>query len=107
MVNDEAFDAERHIREVSARVYAVGLHWCIHSQGAIEVARLCKKLHPDGVAILGLPAWTFSSVVVPPFSLSKFIATPLVLPPYTMFLLTSEAEQGLNTRRAPVSCRWR
>lgn len=53
MVSDEAFDAESHIGGVSARVYAVGLHWCVHSQGAIEVAKLCKKLHPDSVVVLG------------------------------------------------------
>jgi B12-binding domain/radical SAM domain protein len=53
MVNDDSFDAEQHIKELSARVYAIDLHWCVHSQGAIEVARLCKKLHNDAIVILG------------------------------------------------------
>jgi B12-binding domain/radical SAM domain protein len=53
MVTSTGFDAERHIRNLSAKVYAIGLHWCLHSQGAIEIARLCKKLHPDAMVVLG------------------------------------------------------
>jgi B12-binding domain/radical SAM domain protein len=53
MVNDKAFDAEEHIRNISARIYAIGLHFHHHCQGAIEVAKLCKKLHPDALVILG------------------------------------------------------
>jgi B12-binding domain/radical SAM domain protein len=65
MVSDKAFDADRHIGGVSARVYAVGLHWCVHSQGAIEVAKLCKKLHPDSVVLLGgLTATRFHREIV-------------------------------------------
>jgi B12-binding domain/radical SAM domain protein len=53
MVTSEAFNVENHIRETSARVYAIGLHWQQHSQGAIEIARICKKLHPDSLVVLG------------------------------------------------------
>jgi B12-binding domain/radical SAM domain protein len=53
MVNNGSFDAEKHLKELSAKVYAVGLHWCVHSQGAIEVARLCKQWHHDATVVLG------------------------------------------------------
>ncbi len=53
MVSSQAFDAETHIQDLSARIYAIDLHWHHHSQGAIEVARLCKKMHPDALVILG------------------------------------------------------
>ncbi len=53
MVSSKTFDAEIHIRDLSARIYAIDLHWHHHSQGALEVARLCKKLHPDALVILG------------------------------------------------------
>jgi radical SAM superfamily enzyme YgiQ (UPF0313 family) len=65
MVADSGFDAEGYIRNLSARVFAVGLHWCVHSQGAIEIARLCKKLHPDATVILGgLTATVFSEEII-------------------------------------------
>ncbi len=53
MVSSKDFDAEKHIRNASARIYAVGLHFHHHAQGAIEVARMCKKLHPDSLVIIG------------------------------------------------------
>ncbi len=53
MITSESFNVETHITNLSARVYAIGLHWCVHSQGAIEIARLCKKLHPEAFVVLG------------------------------------------------------
>ena len=65
MVASGGFDAEKYIKGLSARVYAVGLHWCVHSQGAIEVARLCKELHPDSMVVLGgLTATVFSEEII-------------------------------------------
>jgi len=68
MVSSKAFAAEEHIRNVSARIYAVGLHFHHHSQGAIEVAKLCKKLHPDSLVILGgLTATYFHEEIIRKF----------------------------------------
>ncbi len=65
MITDKRFDAERHIKNLSAKVYAIGLHWCVHSQGAIEIARLCKKLHPDAMVVLGgLTATVFHEEII-------------------------------------------
>jgi B12-binding domain/radical SAM domain protein len=53
MVEDKELDIEKYIGQLSARVFAIGLHWHHHAQGAIEIARLCKKLHPESLVILG------------------------------------------------------
>jgi len=53
MVSDKEFDAEEHIKNSQAGIYAIGLHWHHHAQGAIEVARLCKRLHPNSLVIIG------------------------------------------------------
>jgi B12-binding domain/radical SAM domain protein len=53
MVASEKFDAESHLRKSEARVYAIDLHWCTHSQGAIEVAKMCKRFHPNSFVLLG------------------------------------------------------
>ena len=53
MVYDSSFDVEKHLKSREAKIYAIGLHWAIHSQGAIEIAKLCKKLHPNSIVILG------------------------------------------------------
>jgi B12-binding domain/radical SAM domain protein len=65
MLTSTSFDAEKHIGNLSAKVYAIELHWCVHSQGAIEIARLCKKLHPDAMVVLGgLTATVFHEEIV-------------------------------------------
>lgn len=59
------FDVAQYLSKLSARVFAIGLHWCVHSQGAIEIARLCKRLHPEALVILGgLTATVFAEEAV-------------------------------------------
>jgi B12-binding domain/radical SAM domain protein len=53
MQGNSQFDVERYISGVDADVYGVDLHWCVHSHGAIEIARICKKYHPNSLVILG------------------------------------------------------
>ncbi len=53
MVSSASFDVEKYIQNLSARVYSIGLHWCVHAQGAVEIARLCKRLHPEAMVVLG------------------------------------------------------
>ena len=53
MVTMSAFDVEGHLKNCTAQVYAVGMHFQQHAQGAMEIARLCKKLHPGSVVVMG------------------------------------------------------
>jgi B12-binding domain/radical SAM domain protein len=47
MLNSDRFDAEKLIRKLNPVAFGIDLHWMPHAHGAIEVARLCKKHHPD------------------------------------------------------------
>jgi B12-binding domain/radical SAM domain protein len=47
MLNSERFDPEKLIRQLRPRAFGIDLHWMPHAHGATEVARLCKKHHPD------------------------------------------------------------
>lgn len=53
MLNSETFDAEKLIRKLKPAAFGIDLHWMPHAHGAIEVARLCKKLHPHVPVIFG------------------------------------------------------
>lgn len=65
MVSDPLFDAEEHIKTLSARIFAVGLHFQWHAQGALEIARMCKKWHPGSLVILGgLTATRFHEEII-------------------------------------------
>jgi len=53
MTTIPGFDVERHLKNRSAQIFAIGLHFQQHAQGAMEIARLCKKLHPHSLVIMG------------------------------------------------------
>ena len=53
MLRDPNFDAEKLIRSLKATVFGIDLHWMLHCHGAIEVARIVKRHHPQAKLVLG------------------------------------------------------
>ena len=53
MLKDARFDAERCIAGLDAAAFGIDLHWLPHAHGAIEIARVVKRLHPKRPIILG------------------------------------------------------
>jgi B12-binding domain/radical SAM domain protein len=53
MLRNRKFDAEAFIKRLQAPVFGIDLHWMLHCHGAIEVARIVKKWHPESKVIFG------------------------------------------------------
>lgn len=53
MLHSDRFDAEAHLRRLRAPVYGIDLHWLPHLQGALAVAELIRRLHPEAAVLLG------------------------------------------------------
>lgn len=53
MLMDRDFDVERKIRRLRAPVFGISLHWLPHAQGALEIAKVVKRLHPAAKVLLG------------------------------------------------------
>lgn len=53
MLQSERFDAEEEIRKLDADVFAIDLHWMPHAHGALEIAKIVKKHHPESKVELG------------------------------------------------------
>lgn len=53
MLQSERFDAEERIRKLDADVFAIDLHWMPHAHGAIELAKIVKKYHPESKVEFG------------------------------------------------------
>ncbi len=53
MAGNRTFDAHEHLKNRQAKIFAIGLHFQHHCQGAIEIARICKQLHPSSLVVLG------------------------------------------------------
>lgn len=53
MLISDKFDPEAFIRKLRPKIFGIDLHWMPHCHGAIELARICKKVHPDIPVIFG------------------------------------------------------
>jgi B12-binding domain/radical SAM domain protein len=53
MLGSDSFDAEKMIRRLKPKAFGIDLHWLPHAQGSLEVAKICKRRHPDIPVIFG------------------------------------------------------
>ena len=53
MVRSNRFDAERLISRLKGRAFGIDLHWLPHAHGALEIASLVKRCHPQAPVIFG------------------------------------------------------
>jgi len=48
-----SLNIERYIKSLNAKVFAVSFNWVFHANSALEIARTCKRLHPNSLVIIG------------------------------------------------------
>ncbi len=53
MLGNENFKVEKLIASLNPTAFGIDLHWLPHSQGALKVAELIKKIHPEIPIIFG------------------------------------------------------
>jgi B12-binding domain/radical SAM domain protein len=53
MLNDKRLDVERLISKLRSKVFGIDLHWLPHAHGALEVAKLVRKHHPEAKILFG------------------------------------------------------
>jgi len=53
MLKDKEFDVERLIQENKPAVFGIDLHWMAHVQGALALAEMIKRFHPETPVVLG------------------------------------------------------
>lgn len=53
MLENPDFDVEKFIRKLKPVAFGIDLHWLPHAHGSIEVAKICKKIHPDIPVMFG------------------------------------------------------
>ena len=47
MLGSSTFDPEKYLSNIEADIFGIDLHWLPHVHGAINLARIIKKIHPD------------------------------------------------------------
>src|SRR5512139_4029201 len=53
MLKDEGFDVERFVLKQNPVAFGIDLHWMAHVQGALALAEIIKRYHPNTPIILG------------------------------------------------------
>jgi len=53
MLNSKSFDPERYIKKMQAEAFGIDLHWMPHVHGAVNLAKMCKRLHENVPVIMG------------------------------------------------------
>lgn len=53
MLNDRRFNAETSIKRLKAPVFGIDLHWLVSAHGAIEIAKIVKRCHPQAKVVVG------------------------------------------------------
>ncbi|MFC2062964.1 cobalamin-dependent protein, partial [Chloroflexota bacterium] len=51
MISNPGFDAAAMIKRLPAPVFGIDLHWMVHCQGAVEVAKMVKACHPEAKVV--------------------------------------------------------
>jgi len=97
MISNPEFNPEEHLANLSPRVFGIGLHWCVHSQGAIEIARVCKRLHPDAMVLLGgLTASVFHEEIIRKYDFIDVVIRGEAEKPFVELMGALEQGQGLG-----------
>jgi B12-binding domain/radical SAM domain protein len=53
MLKDPEYDVEERIGRLRSTVFGIDLHWLPHANGALAVAELTKRLHPESYVLMG------------------------------------------------------
>ncbi len=53
MMNDPRFNVAQFLARLKPRAIGIDLHWLPHAQGALEIAKIVKQLHPSVPVMMG------------------------------------------------------
>lgn len=53
MLASKTFDPERCVKSLNAGLFGIDLHWLPHVQGALELAKMVKRSHPETPIVMG------------------------------------------------------
>jgi B12-binding domain/radical SAM domain protein len=98
MVADNDFDVEDYIKKLSAKVYGIDLHWCVHCQGALEIAKLCKQLHPEAKVVMGgLTSTVFAEEIISKYDFIDAVIRGEAEKPFLSFMKAMEKGESFET----------
>jgi B12-binding domain/radical SAM domain protein len=106
MINSRNFDPREHLQNLSAPIFAVGLHFQQHAQGALETARLCKELHPGSLVVMGgLTATRFHEEIIRKYPFVDAVVRAEAEKPLLQLVRDMEKNGRLSGTTPNLTCR--
>lgn len=53
MLEDKNYSVEKSIKKLKSKAFGIDLHWLPHAHGSLEIAKICKRYHPERPVIFG------------------------------------------------------
>ncbi|WP_337860488.1 TIGR04190 family B12-binding domain/radical SAM domain protein [Ferroplasma sp.] len=74
MVMSDKFDPEKYLKNINTEIFGIDLHWLPHVHGAINIAKIIKKINPEAKVLLGgFSSSYFSSDIMKTFPDIDFV----------------------------------
>ncbi len=90
MLLNKKFDVEKRIRSLNADIFSIDLHWLPHVHGALNIARMVKKYHPEsGVMLGGLSSTYYHDEIMRDYDFIDFILLGDTTEPFVPMLIDS------------------
>ena len=82
MLGSNTFDPEKYLSNIEADIFGIDLHWLPHVHGAINLARIIKKIHPESKILMG------------GFSATYFSSEIMAQSPFVDFILSGDLQES-------------
>ncbi|MCI4434263.1 MAG: TIGR04190 family B12-binding domain/radical SAM domain protein [Thermoplasmata archaeon] len=98
MLLDKNFDAEKKIKQIDSDIFSIDLHWLPHVHGALNIARIVKKYHPESAVMLGgLSSTYYHNEIINNYDFIDFILLGDTTEPFLPELIDSfQKKRGLE-----------
>ncbi|MEM3398248.1 MAG: radical SAM protein [Nitrososphaerota archaeon] len=97
MLQERRFSVEDYLEKIDARIFAIDLHWIIHAHGAINLARICKNIHPDSLIVLGgLTATRFHDEIIEKYPFIDVVVRGEAEEAFLKLMVTIETKNNLG-----------
>ncbi len=101
MLQSDRFDPERYLKGIEADIYGIDLHWLPHTHGAINLARIVKRLHPNSYVVMGGYSSTYyRKEIIKDYDFIDFVMSG-DFQEYGIMKLAEEIEGSKNLQNVP------
>lgn len=95
MLMNENFDVEKRIEKLDSEIVAIDLHWLPHVHGAVNIAKIVKKYHPDTAVLLGgISSSYYRNEIIRDFGFVDFVLIGDTTEPFFPMLIEEYEKNG-------------